>query len=702
MATEKDVLINEIIWDDGDASKKADVWNDKLQKSEQSSHALADAFFKISEALIEFSVNAGRDFAKFEEDLSHARRTMNLSREETLMLGDSLIDLAANFGEAGLKAGVSANELAKIAGILGQLGISAQFVGQEAFENLTVTTAKLSVAFGMSSGKAAEFLGILSNLYDLPVGELENVASSVTVLGNSTVATAQQILDIMQRIGGVGGLLGVTAQEAAALAATVREAGVSTQVGGTALSQVFSRLASDVDKFAEVLGKGGLRESMLRFQLESGNATDALKSVLQAIQNINASQGKIAAAQALKDLGLTGVRVQQTLLALSNNLGGLNKNLAISEQAYRENIAVNDAYQAAIDNTSQKWTQFKNLLNIITKVIGKDLALAFGDFLDNHLIPFTRRFSEWLDTSKGAEAIFGREGMLAKGLDWIGQKLSDNADWLFEWLDTIDVHLPAAVTALKQTFYAYFDQMDIGLRDVLEGYKSFKETLINSKRAWEDLSNTARFFWEELTKTREWLVNILEALINFGGKGKGIFMDLYEQLKPIDDFIAKIGWGLVNLSNKLIDLIPGMRQVEEEAYGQSLFPKLVEWTYRAEKRVLQLNKALNETGRAMASISSGLNFQGLDMDTLLSLARSTGIFDASGILGLIQLARANQLPISQQTGAGTSAQGAGYAGQQSAIPLTLVIEGAETARLAAVMRAEDLAYEQQLTSGFGH
>lgn len=506
-------LIYKIIWDDGDASKKKSAWDRKLKNSSKIAQNLGKIFLKMGVDLGKtLTVDAIKNFAIFEDALGHARRTMRLSREETLLLGDTLMDLATSFEEGGLKAGVTANALAKIAGILGQLGFSAKD-NIEQFNHLVSVVAKVGVAFGMSAQKAAEGLGILRNLYDLPVEKIENAASSIAYLGNTTVSTASEIMNIMQRMGGIAGLLGVTAQEAAALASTLREAGVRAGLAGTAMSQIFSRMASDVDRFGEVLKKGGVSGEMLRMKIESGKATEALKMVLQGLQNIQAREGKIAATQALKDLGLSGVRVQQTLLALSNNIGGLNKNLAASDKAFRENVAVNDAYQAAIDNTWQKMTQFRVLLDTIQKIIGKDLALAFSDFLEKHLIPFTSRFKDWVQTSKGAEAIFGRDGMIASGLDWIGQKLTDNADAIFDWLDKIDKWIPPIIQEIRTQFGEFLEETIGDAGELKIAFETLRDALDDIK----DAINAIKEAWKETEGIRDFLKILGDTAVNTTG-----------------------------------------------------------------------------------------------------------------------------------------------------------------------------------------
>lgn len=594
-------LIHEVVWDDGDARRRASAWDKQLTSLTNPAALLANAFQKAAGAISAFTIDAGKNFAQYENVLSHARRTMGLTREETLDLGDSLIALATNFEEGGLKAGVTANQLGRISGILGQLGFNAQY-GQETFRNLVETVAKVGVAFGMTNEKAAEGLGILQNLYDLPTEQIENAASSIAYLGNTTVATAGQIMDIMTRMGGIAGILGVTAQEAAALAATLRESGVRAQVAGTAMSQIFSRLASDVDKFAEVLGKGGLDAGMLRMQIESGHATDALKSVLQAIQTINATEGKIAATQALADLGLQGVRVQQTLLALSNNIAGLNTNIVKSNQAFQEGKAVNEAYEAAIDNTQQKMGQFTNLLDAIQKIIGKDLALAFSDFLDQHLIPFTKHFQEWLETSKGADAIFGRDGLIAQGLDWIGQKLTELEPGFYELLDNLDTLIPEAARKVNASINEWLENFQVDISDTQDGIQRFISAINSIDEAIQLVKET----WNILVDTVQ---GSLQTLENIGKPLQAIIYPIarmHEEAKRVKEVYSDMPNEIYKSNEAIDEFVNGIHSATEAGeemgdvyYGHSILPNIEKGMIQIIDKTLEYNNTLAQTmGRA--------------------------------------------------------------------------------------------------------
>lgn len=90
-------------------------------------------------------------------------------------------------------------------------------------------------------------------------------------------------------------------------------------------------------------------------------------------------------------------------------------------------------------------------------------------------------------------------------------------------------------------------------------------------------------------------------------------------------------------------------------------------------------------GNAAAFQSIG-NFGNLSSDQLRSLGRSTQLFTPQGLIGVNQLARQNQVPLSQQT-----VNPAATGGQ----PLTIIIEGSETAKLAGVIRAEERDYKNR-------
>lgn len=764
-ATTVSVLLHRVVWEDGDAQKKADAWTRKLGNSSSQAAIFRKHFLDAGKALYTFVIDSVKNFAQFEDTLSHARRTMGLSREETLALGDSLMDLSTSFEAGGLAAGVSADELAKISGILGQLGFSARD-NVEQFQSLVAVVAKVGVAFGMSSEKAAEGLGILKNLYDLPVEHIEKAASSIAYLANNTVATSEAIISIMTRMGGIAGLLGVTAQEAAALGATLRESGVRAQVAGTAMSQIFSRLASDVDRFGEVLKMTEFEKHMLRWNIESDHATDALKMVLEKLQQIG-SFSKIEATQALKDLGLSGVRVQQALLALSNNLGGLNTNIAKSNKAFRENVAVNDAYQAAIDNTNQKWIQFKNLIDIIQKMIGKDLALAFSDFLEKHLIPFTDKFKEWLKTSEGAKAIFGREGLIASGLDWIGEKLTNNQEAFFAWADVIDKHIAQFIQFVKNEFKRFFEWLKSDIPEVVDAWNRVVQALQDVeasikaiKDAWQDLKDfynqlkeidekLGRFyskigsFWQDLTKDSasakmsfdEFAKSIRDA--EKAGEKLGDTMVYHSVLPDIQTELDKATAKLEKFGGSTKDLYQTgentwtnlKREVDEtmtawelqDGYAMNRQKDLQFNLYETADKVANLGYAYQRTGqeaeRAADSIQQTVvaaeklqavaggtsprpaknmtaeQWQSLSPETIQSLWNTTGLFNASGLLGVGEYQQSRAFE--ERFGNEGVSQAARETQSQTPINVTLQMGDQEIGRIHTILKDRDLQEQRR-------
>ena len=79
-------------------------------------------------------------------------------------------------------------------------------------------------------------------------------ASALNKLDDTSSATGRDILDITQRLSGSASVLGLSPQKVLALATALKDAGVENEVAGTAVSQLFSKMATDGAKFAEVSG----------------------------------------------------------------------------------------------------------------------------------------------------------------------------------------------------------------------------------------------------------------------------------------------------------------------------------------------------------------------------------------------------------------------------------------------------------------
>jgi len=160
-------------------------------------------------------------FIKFEDALYELRKTANLTKEVMLDIGEAINELS-------LVIPVAAEELAKIAAIAGRLGIR----GRSNILAFTETVAKMSVATVLTAEEAGEALAKIRQAFNLPVENIEYLGSVINELSNTTASNSRDIVAAMRNIGAAGKMIGITADEAAAMSATLVASGMAAERSG--------------------------------------------------------------------------------------------------------------------------------------------------------------------------------------------------------------------------------------------------------------------------------------------------------------------------------------------------------------------------------------------------------------------------------------------------------------------------------------
>lgn len=432
---------------------------------------IAQALSKLSIGILNFTVDAGKSFIRFEDSLSHARRTLNLTKEEADALGKELQEMSF----WSLESGVALDELGKIAGIAGQLGIA-----REEVVAFTRVVAMMGTAFGMSVEKAAEGMAILMNVFGLNADKMERLGSAITHLGNTTAATAGQIIQIAQRMGGTAAVFGLTADQVAAIGATLRALGVTVNVAGTSMSQILARIMQNYQQYAESLG---LNAERLKNALESKDPSKALFMVLNALNQIYEKHGKLGAMQALKELGLTGVRVQDSMIKLATNVDMLRGNMDSAEKAALANTATQEAYNKSIDRFSKIWESLKNLLDSVKVSIAGPLMEVIGRFLETRVRPALKLFNLWVREGKFFQETW------PKILAHFEVALNTVWKWLRSIFDTIWENRDAVAAWVTEG----------GFQKIVEAVKAIGKAILDIPQHIENL----KIKWQEFQKAIE-------------------------------------------------------------------------------------------------------------------------------------------------------------------------------------------------------
>ncbi len=608
-----------------DATSELKAFQSDMKKLGASAKDVWDGlagFVKDSgKALIGFVSESVTAFADYEESLGAARRTMGLTKEETDALGLSLQGLALDMSDLGLQGAVSSEKLAGIAGIAGQMGLS--FNESEAdLLSFTSVIAKTAVAFEMSAEKTASSLAILSNIFDLPISKANELAGAIAVLADASQATASSLIDFMQRVGPGFAELGGSAEQLLGIGATLKEAGISTEVMGTAMSQLLSNMSVNYAKFEEILARGGLAKGMLEMKINSGDALGAITLVVDAMTQLQNTASRTEANQAMRDLGFQGSRALVTFQSLVAQFPKLQGFLEQIKDPLKNAQTLQDKYNAAIDTLTQRWNATKNALTIIKQVVGKELANAFESLLEKRINPLMERLATWVQTSPAFQTMLRNIGDI---IGVIGDKLADLGEKAMTWLESSKGNKTMAKT-FDDTKVAVMNLAHNIEKQLIKAWKELKTEWGEGKKTFEWIKTEFPAMWaavkmaaDQAFKTLKQISIEIFNIRRTVEDTKGVWKEFWNLMgeKNIIDFAKDAAGSASKLTNSMLGLNKGLKDVktnaaaaEKQLTGNSLFPDWVMWAKRTEEEMVDVVAEVEE-------LASTVNLSVSEFDNLM-------------------------------------------------------------------------------------
>jgi len=279
---------------------------------------------------------------ELESEMANVRKTTGFTREETDKLRMSMIDLSKTLP-------MSAKELATIAAVAGQLGIGTQ--GVKAVENFTKVISMMTIATEMSAEVAAKNLAKISKAFDIPISSVNNLGSVINELSNTTAATSTEIVSSMVRIGAAGANLGMTAEFAAALGATLVSSGMRAERAGTRMRSALIAIQSNMKRTAEI---AGMTEDQFK-ELFAKDTNLALMAFFEGLEKVNDSLDEQATIA--QDYGKVGGFVLQTLGA---NVESLRVNVETANDEWENGLSLLKETATQTETTANQWKMLIN------------------------------------------------------------------------------------------------------------------------------------------------------------------------------------------------------------------------------------------------------------------------------------------------------------------------------------------------------
>ncbi len=168
---------------------------------------------------------AAKEAIAFESAMSNVRKVVDFTTPGEFK------ELTTDIKNMSREIPTSLEGLARIAEAGGQMGIAAKDI-----RGFTEVVAKMSTAFNIAPNEAGEAVGRLMNIFKLSVPETQRLGDAINHLGNNTNAVERDILNVMNRTGGMAKVFGLANTEAAALGTAMLALGRPPEIAATAIN----------------------------------------------------------------------------------------------------------------------------------------------------------------------------------------------------------------------------------------------------------------------------------------------------------------------------------------------------------------------------------------------------------------------------------------------------------------------------------
>lgn len=319
---------------------------------------------------------------QFESAFAGVRKTVDATEEEFAKLEQGIKDMAKTMPQ-------SASDIAGVAEAAGQLGIQT-----DSILDFTKTMIMLGDATNLSSEEAATQLARFANIVQMSQDNFDRLGSSVVALGNNLATTEAEIVAMGMRLAGAGNQIGLTEAQIMSFAGALSSVGIEAEAGGTAFSKVMIELQSAVENGGKTLEDFANVANMTSEQFAKAFKEDAAGAIVAFISGLNDTErlGK-STLGVIESLGMTEIRLRDTLLRAAGAGDLLSQSLEIGTTAWEENNALANEAEQRYATMASRLAMLKNRLNDVAMQVGDILMPYFEDF-----VGVLENLFSWLDT----------------------------------------------------------------------------------------------------------------------------------------------------------------------------------------------------------------------------------------------------------------------------------------------------------------
>lgn len=325
--------------------------------------------FQSAMQMIDLGVGKIKDLAKdaaaLDDVYADVMKTTGLTHDEVLKLNEAFKKMDTRTGR---------EELNKLAYEAGKLGINSA----DAVAGFVSAADKINIALGDVLGEGAMVtIGKLSEVYAKSThqlaensGDIEKqmlaIGSAINMLGQSSTANENYLVDFLGRLGGVATQAGLSADQILGFASALDQDMQKVEMSATAFQKLIGQM---IKKPQEFLAAAKMPLSEFKELMEK----DMNGAILQVLKGFNEMGGYTALVPVFKDMGLDGQRAAAAISAMASSLDKVTEAQAIANEELTTGNSVIKEFNTKNENMQANAEKAKKRFEEVRIELGNEL-----------------------------------------------------------------------------------------------------------------------------------------------------------------------------------------------------------------------------------------------------------------------------------------------------------------------------------------
>ena len=332
----------------------------------------------------------------FESAMADVGKVVNFeSQAEMEAMGDTIRDMAGRIPMA-------ADGIAAIIAAAAQSGVAKQDLTEFAEQ-----AAKMGVAFDLTGDQAGKMMSDWRAGMNLTLPQVYSLADAVNHLSNNMNATAPALGEVIQRVGAVAMVSGLSETQVAALGAAFLSAGAAPEVAATALKSFTTTLvkgAAMSKNQAAAFASVGLSATQMARDMQ----TDAQGTIFKVLEAIAAKPKELQMSLLTE---MFGQEALGSIAPLLQNMGNLSQAFDLVGDSAKYAGSMQNEFNVRAKTTENALILLRNKLTNLGISVGNVFlpyiawgADALGTLTDGIRAVVETPFGQWLVGAAGALA----------------------------------------------------------------------------------------------------------------------------------------------------------------------------------------------------------------------------------------------------------------------------------------------------------